>query len=599
MIPRQLRDLVNGAARAIGRSQADVEPFAKILVDNWFDSAESLMSCRAEELAAMGIPLRFAQQLITMVGGGSKGGAGARDSGRIVGAAKHNTVPPPPAAPKGDAYPREGDRRGRGGDGGNGPWQRTLKVQPMDPAFRARGSILGQKGRNVHHIQDQHGVKVDLVGDDETRLELVFTDPPDKRSMDKAIQSAKDLLRSVYADYEKWGEEKGGRPARPRGGDREDRGKGAGRSGGRSKEFQHTIEISDYDPAFAFRGKLLGKKGSHVRDIEAQTGASVQLKGEQNADLRLEISASSEESFSQAQELCEELVARVYSEYDQWQAEGGKDGPGGDAEDAAEQGEGNGRGGEGGGRGQKRKAGGNKHIGEEFSETLDVDLPDCDPRFGLRGKLLGRGGQHVNQIQAETEARVDLRGGERGEMFKIQITAGTQESLDNAVAAAQQLLETVYLEYAAWADENSGGGGAEEPEGGRNGGKGRNRGGKSQEQGKRQKGGGKGGGRDDPAELRKILKLKEVDPGFDLRNKLKGNNCENLHHIQDATGANLWVVGEKGDPVRLEISAKSQENFDEAVRMAKDLIKTCFKDFETWKQGQNGREPPAKRARPS
>merc|ERR1712039_684693 len=84
----------------------------------------------------------------------------------------------------------------------------------------------------------------------------------------------------------------------------------------------------------------------------------------------------------------------------------------------------------------------------------------------------------------------------------------------------------------------------------------------------------KGGGKGGAGELKKILRLKECDPGFDLRGKLKGNQCENLHHIQDETGARLWVLGEKDEPVRLEISASKQQDFDSAVQMAKDLIKT-------------------------
>ena len=48
----------------LGRSREEVEPYAQVLEDNWFDKPETLKNLTTCELASIGIPLRFATALI-------------------------------------------------------------------------------------------------------------------------------------------------------------------------------------------------------------------------------------------------------------------------------------------------------------------------------------------------------------------------------------------------------------------------------------------------------------------------------------------------------------------------------------------------------
>lgn len=558
-VPRALQELVNDAARALNRSLNDVQPFAQILADNWFDGPSSLAGCKAEELAALGIPLRFAQQLLVAVSAGS------------------------PETQRRKQSPPGRRQQSKGGGREQGPQQKVLKVRGLDPAFHGRGVILGAKGRNVHHIEDETGVKVDVRGDSGEPMELVFTDAPSATALQQAMQMGKDLLGWVLAQYDDWQREHGleKSDSGPVIGRRESKGsetrsgKGGGSKAGRNKdaatksgadkcadaEFQHCVEIAESDGSFTFRGKLLGRQGKNVREIEQKTGAIVQVKGDSGEPMRLELGASSPEALHQATELAEDLVAKVYAEYDEWLADGGP----------------------------KRRAAG-PASDCEFTQALE--LQECDTRFALRGKVLGPGGRRLHRIEEETGARLELQ-----DTSQLLVGASSQEVLDIAVKAAEELLSEVYDSYAEWLQSDAAGA---DDKNGNSTGRGK-RGGRAAAEGGggRMKATAKGGSRGPgPSEFKKILKLKECDPEFDLRNQLRGTKCENLHHVQDETRSRLWVVGERSEPVRLEISAHTLEDLDEAVRMAKDLIKAVFNDYNQWlRQKEAGIEPQTKRQR--
>jgi len=529
-IPPALRALAGDAARGIGRSPADAEPFARILVDNWFDSPESVSGCRPEELAVLGIPLRFAQTIVSLAAGGAKSSAsrntvgGGRESVRRPSTKPAiRPAPPPPQQRNPTVGSKDSTRR--------------LKIKDMDPLFRARGCIIGARGRNLHHIQDVSRVKVDLRGDGQSQpMELVFSEAPSGAAMEQAIKTAKSLLSTVYAEYAEWqkGHGVGGVPPGARGGVED-------------AEFRHSIEVAESDPAFAARGRLLGSRGKNIREIEVATGATVKLQGESGEAMRFEIGASSEDQLAQAQDRCEELIAKVYTDYDEWLDSGGKeDGDGGSKKHSVK-----------------------RQVGGDFSEVLE--LQEFDPGFTLRGKLLGARGSRLRKIE-ETGAAVSLVG--EGEPTHMEISAPTQETLDEALRAASELIEVVCGEYETWLAE-----------GDREDGKGRSRGqGQAKGGGARVGGGNKGAGRGEGLALKKVLKLKECDPAFDLRNKLKGTKCVNLHHIQDVTSAQVWVIGERDEPVRLEIAANDQTVFDRGLQMAKDLIKSVFKDYDAWQR---------------
>merc|ERR1712187_373118 len=115
---------------------------------------------------------------------------------------------------------------------------------------------------------------------------------------------------------------------------------------------------------------------------------------------------------------------------------------------------------------------------------------------------------------------------------------------------------------------------------------GKGKGKKSKDKGEDGKGGAEGA-------FKKILKLKECDEGFRLRGALIGEKGRNIHHIQDATGAKLWIQGEGSDSMVVKISADEQEDLEKAVDMAKDLIKAVYREYDEWKQSNGNDEPPS------
>merc|ERR1712048_1468239 len=99
----------------------------------------------------------------------------------------------------------------------------------------------------------------------------------------------------------------------------------------------------------------------------------------------------------------------------------------------------------------------------------------------------------------------------------------------------------------------------------------------------KEKGRGKGKDKDKPdAEYRKVLKLKECDPAFNLKGALIGEHGKNVQHIQDQSQSKPWFKGEVADGMYLEISSGSSDSLEKAVQMAKDLIKTVYRQYEDW-----------------
>mmetsp|Transcript_128019 Transcript_128019/g.249456 ORF Transcript_128019/g.249456 Transcript_128019/m.249456 type:complete len:498 (-) Transcript_128019:122-1615(-) len=495
MSAEALQNFVVEAGRRLERPPDEVEPYVKILTDNWYDSPESLADTRPEELANQGIPLRFAKELVSFAaaqkhGGSRSGGGGSGRSG-------------------GKKGPGKGKARGEGGKG---------------------------KGDGKHE--------------------------------------------QGYA-----------REAMPASGE---------------VEFKQRIDLWEHDGNFNLMGAIIGEKGKNVHHIQDQTGAAILVQGNRGEAMWIEIRAPSSRDLNRAVTLTEDLLGAVHSEYEAWVANGRHErvdrppldnwGDGGKGKQP-EKGKGKGKG--------KRKGKDEQGRGDGYWKEI-LDLWDCDHAFGLRDKIVGERARNVHHIQDQTGAKVWCGG----DPLKVEVSANSSDILAKAIQMSQDLIGTVYDEFLKF----TGGDGHR--------GKGRNRGkgGKGKDKDKdsgkgrsrRDEKGGKGGGEND---FVKIIKLKDTEPGFQIRGALIGNGGRNVHHIQDQTGAKIWFHGESlGQNMRLEVSAPSAEQLDQAVNMSKDLIKTVYKSFEEWQRSEGsdkdrnmgkGRgsrreyddEPPPKRSR--
>merc|ERR1712129_621116 len=124
---------------------------------------------------------------------------------------------------------KDGGRGDRGGD-----FTEVLELEETDPAFHLRAKIIGDKGKNVHHIQDQTKAKLYLDCENGMRLNVSAHSQED---LDKVVGMANDLIGAVLEDYDQWceeqagAEEDGGRSGKQdrKGGKGKDKGKGKGK----------------------------------------------------------------------------------------------------------------------------------------------------------------------------------------------------------------------------------------------------------------------------------------------------------------------------------------------------------------------------------
>merc|ERR1712150_202905 len=93
---------------------------------------------------------------------------------------------------------------------------KALNLKPCDPGFRLKSVLLGERGANVHHIEDAAGAKVRISED---RIEI---GADSKDDLAKADAMVKDLVKASYERYAEWQKEEGGGRGKGRGRDRRD-----------------------------------------------------------------------------------------------------------------------------------------------------------------------------------------------------------------------------------------------------------------------------------------------------------------------------------------------------------------------------------------
>ncbi|CAE8658866.1 unnamed protein product, partial [Polarella glacialis] len=87
-----LQHFVARVGASLNRTAEEVEPFTELLLDNWYDTPGSLVDVTPDDLAKLGLPLRFAKELTLAASGGpateppgSKGAAGKGKGGKGFG----------------------------------------------------------------------------------------------------------------------------------------------------------------------------------------------------------------------------------------------------------------------------------------------------------------------------------------------------------------------------------------------------------------------------------------------------------------------------------------------------------------------------------
>jgi len=322
-----VRDLVVQVGTLLGRSARDVQPFVRTLEENWYDSVQSLKDATADDLSALGLPRRFAVELCSAAAVG-RSGKSSGSKGKASSKGKEESHYDDRGKGKGKNKGKGKDREdSKGKNKGKGKSRGELVATvPIDVSglssesdFKFRPKLLGNKGANVFHIQDQAGVQVELQGyDDDGYMEFVIT-APDEASLEKASAMCDDLVSAVFDEFEAYagdGSRGKGKGKNKKGGEK---GKGKGKEKGKSKhrgayEIRIPIDSDGIDPEFHLRAKLVGEGGRNVKHIEAAAKAHLRVEYDDGEGMAFTISADDEAAVESAREMCEDLLSTVLEE---------------------------------------------------------------------------------------------------------------------------------------------------------------------------------------------------------------------------------------------------------------------------------------------
>ncbi|CAJ1427877.1 unnamed protein product [Effrenium voratum] len=327
----RLRELVKATARSLNRSWSEAEPFLSLLEENWYDTVESLRAVGLSELQALGIPLRFAKELLQLSdksdarapssparrdrwddrdrdrgerGDRDRGDRADRGKGEGKGKGKGSSKSAPPAVESGKCYTCGGDHfarecpekgkgksKGKGKDGKGKEGKDGKGKEGKDGKGKEKGK--SKKGKDSEAAQN--GACFLCGGDHFAR------DCPGKD----------DITRPSQREF----------------------------------AYSHKIhfDIQQMDERFPLAARLIGKGGKNVKHITKTTGAWVWLCGrgsgmkdkngeESDEPLHMVVKSDDQGSLEEAVQVAEDLVDTILDSYNDWaEAEG----VGGDADERA------------------------------------------------------------------------------------------------------------------------------------------------------------------------------------------------------------------------------------------------------------------------
>lgn len=236
-------------------------------------------------------------------GGGpmSTGYSGGGGSGRFAGS--------DPYPSRGGGRDRYSDRSGApGGDYGGGEGGEEDETV-MTVESGKIGRIIGKQGSKIRELQEASGCRIQINRDERGDT----SSPVRLQGSAHARQTAKDMIEELISEdrFGGGGGRSGGYGGDDRGGSRNGYG-GGGRSGGGGGGYRDNSgeEVSEMFVQNEKVGKIIGRGGSKIRELQDQTGCQIKInrdeKGDTQSPVRLQGSASAR---AQAQTMIEELIA--------------------------------------------------------------------------------------------------------------------------------------------------------------------------------------------------------------------------------------------------------------------------------------------------
>jgi len=239
-------------AKNLGRHPGDVAPHIEQLKQNWYDDIASLSGVNQDDLVGIGIPLRIAKELLREVSGGADDEFPRRtgkDKGKDKGKGKDRDKK------EGVIKAVSSKSKGKGKKETDEPPARVhdipVATEGVDDDFPWKFRILGEKRKNVEHIQKETGVRVWLKGkgagdsDEALTLSITASDEVADKDFDRALEMCEDLLTHISEEAVGWtpGEDDddspGGKGKKGKGKSKKGKSDGKGKDKGKKRSWQN------------------------------------------------------------------------------------------------------------------------------------------------------------------------------------------------------------------------------------------------------------------------------------------------------------------------------------------------------------------------
>lgn len=306
VVSLRLRELVQDTAKRLNRKAEDADPYLSLLENNWYDTVDSLKVVQVAELQALGIPQRFAKELLQL----------AQTEFQRPEQPSH---PPPPPGPPPRKRSRDPDAHEDGGwsDGKEkgGQW----KASKGSPTWE--DSNRGSSDKGKWKKDRDKGGKGDRHND---------------RSADRPNSGRDDHGGNKWWE-EDWHKGQRGADRRSQWDHKEEPVEKHHEEPVSHKNFQLTHKITfadELDPKFPLAARLIGKGGQNVKHITKTTGAWVWLCGrgsgfkevntgcEADEPLHVLVKSDDQASLDKAVSQTNDLLDTVLQMYSDWMETG-------------------------------------------------------------------------------------------------------------------------------------------------------------------------------------------------------------------------------------------------------------------------------------
>jgi len=267
---------VTAAAHELGRSSSDATPYLDLLEENWYDTVESLRTVDASDLNALGLPLRFARELLNLAKAGPK-------------VAKASQPTPPQAPPP---HLNAVDNTSHGNKGGMGAGK-AGKTKSWTKGSNNLPDNSFQKGKGKAPPMSWNGWQ--------SGRDWWWTSAPGHGEQ-AWYGKSKGKSKHHQSNYE----------------------------AAQTSPCEHKIflDTETFDPQFGLNARIIGQSGCNIKKIESATGATVKLvdgfskSADASEGLHLLLKCDDARKLEDAVRMATKLLDSMSELYQAWQPRG-------------------------------------------------------------------------------------------------------------------------------------------------------------------------------------------------------------------------------------------------------------------------------------